>query len=359
LVAGLVLGLLGGVAGGYLTDRYLEQSEAAPQILEPAVGTRSGADGVAPVTAIASTVLPSVVFISVEGAGGAGVGSGFVVRDDGYIVTNNHVIEGASEGDGTIQVELSEGDPLEAEIVGRDVQYDLAVLKVDRNGMTPLQFGDSDQLQVGEQVVAVGAPLGLDSTVTSGIVSAMNRPVVAGTGTSTSYINAIQTDAAINPGNSGGPLLDMNGHVIGVNSAIAQIPDMVASSPSGSIGLGFAIPGNQVRRTTEQLIETGSSDHPIIGVFVDTTYRDGGARVLEEEDLEEGQDPVADGGPADEAGIQPGDILLSIDGQEVENSNHLIVLLRSHEIGDTVEIEVRSPDGTERTVSVTLEGSGE
>ncbi|GAA1153070.1 S1C family serine protease [Ornithinicoccus hortensis] len=357
LAAGLCLGLVGGVAGGVLSDRYLGTESETPRVVEPAIGAQIGTGGTAPVTAIATTALPSVVFISVEGDDGAGVGSGFVVREDGYIVTNNHVIEGAADG-GTITVEFShDQEPLPAEIVGRDVPYDLAVLKVDRAGLPALRFGDSDQLEVGEGVVAVGAPLGLDSTVTAGIVSAVNRPVVAGQGESTSYINAIQTDAAINPGNSGGPLLDMAGHVIGINSAIAQIPDMTVSQ-SGSIGLGFAIPGNQVQRTTEQLIETGTSEHPVMGILVDTTYRDGGARVLDQAQAGD-QDAVVDGGPADKVGIEPGDIILAIDGTRVDDSNHLIVLLRSHKVGDTVEVLIREADGAERTEQVTLAGSGE
>lgn len=357
LAAGLLLGLVGGVAGGFASDRFLHNQEDAPSVIEPAVGAQVGAGGTSPVTAIANTVLPSVVFISVEGSSGSGVGSGFVVREDGYLVTNNHVIEAAADG-GTITVEFShDQDPLPAEVVGRDIPYDLAVLKVDRDGLSALRFGDSDQLEVGEGVVAVGAPLGLDSTVTAGIVSAVNRPVVAGQGESTSFINAIQTDAAINPGNSGGPLLDMNGHVVGVNSAIAQIPDMTMSQ-SGSIGLGFAIPGNQVQRTTDQLIETGTSEHPVLGVLVDTTYRDGGARVLDQAQAGD-QDAVVDGGPADEVGIEPGDIILAIDGTRVDDSNHLIVLLRSHQVGDTVEVLIREADGAERTETVTLAGSGE
>ena len=230
------------------------------------------------------------------GRTGTFTGTGFVVSPNGHIVTNSHVIEGAGE-DGTIEVTMSDGEVVEAEVVGNDAEYDIAVVKVDKSGLPALEFGNSDDLQVGASVVAVGAPLGLDNTVTAGIVSALNRPVTAGDASSTSYINAIQTDAAINPGNSGGPLLDMNGHVVGVNSAIAQIPGEFAGSVAGSIGLGFAIPSRQVEHTATQLIETGKSNHPIIGVMLDMSYTGEGAKVTEESF--QGGDPIDPGGVGD------------------------------------------------------------
>ncbi len=349
LTGALVLGLLGGGAAGYLGGTLAErEAEPSPRVVEAApVGTTPPNA----ITAIAQHALPSVVFIS---SGSGGVGSGFVVREDGYLVTNNHVIEGA--GDDTVQVTFSDGRAMEAEIVGTAEEYDIAVLHVDASGLQALQFGDSEQLQVGASVVAVGAPLGLDNTVTSGIVSALNRPVMAGGEMgSPSYINAIQTDAAINPGNSGGPLLDLNGDVVGVNSAIAQIPGDLGGGKSGSIGLGFAIPSRQVERTATELIETGTSTHPIIGVMLDMSYTGPGAKVLEE-GLAEGPS-VVDGGPADEAGVQPGDLILEVDGETVEHGSHLIIMLRSHTVGDEVELLVRSPDGSERTVELTLQGS--
>jgi putative serine protease PepD len=354
LLGSLLLGTLGGLGGGLAAQRLGDASEA-PEIVET-LPVLEAASGAASVSSVAQRVLPSVVNISVETATEAGVGSGFVIREDGYIVTNNHVIEAAADG-GTIEVELSGEDTVEAEIVGRDVPYDIAVLKVDRDGLAALTFGKSADLLVGQEVVAVGAPLGLDRSVTAGIVSALNRPVTTGQGDQASFINAIQTDAAINPGNSGGPLVDLAGRVVGVNSAIAQIPDVMVGGPSGSIGLGFAIPSDQVRRTATQLIETGTSQHPVIGVFLDTAYTGDGARVVPES--EDGPDPVLDGGPAEEAGIRPGDVILRVDGERVEDSNHLIVTLRSREVGDEVELLVRSTDGTERTVALVLEGSTE
>ena len=351
LTAALLLGVLGGGAAGYLGGQFAQrEQEPAPSIVEAApVGTTPPTA----ITAIAQHALPSVVFISVGSTAGEGVGSGFVVREDGYIVTNNHVIEGA--GDGTIGVTFADGRETTADLVGTDPEYDIAVIKVDENGLEPLEFGDSDDLAVGASVVAVGAPLGLDNTVTAGIVSALNRPVMAGGGAGAmSYINAIQTDAAINPGNSGGPLLDLNGHVVGVNTAIAQIPGDPGGQ-SGSIGLGFAIPARQVEHTANQLIETGTSNHPIIGVMLDMTHTGPGAKVLEEG---RGEGPsVVEGGPADEAGVEPGDLVLAVDGEEVDHGSHLIIILRSHEIGDEVELLLQAPDGQERTVTMTLQGS--
>jgi len=352
LAGALALGLAGGGVAGFLGARAaLDGVESDPSVVEAIpVSTSSGT----PITAIAQHALPSVVFISVGSDTRQGVGSGFVVREDGYIVTNSHVVEGAGEAGG-VEVTFSDGEDLSAEIVGQDHEYDIAVLKVDRTDLPVLEFGDSDAVQVGASVVAVGAPLGLDNTVTSGIVSALNRPVTAGGAGPTSFINAIQTDAAINPGNSGGPLLDLNGRVVGVNSAIAQIPGDVGGGQAGSIGLGFAIPSNQAQHTATQLIETGSSNHPVIGVMLDMTYSGGGARVLEES--AEVPEPVVSGGPADQAGVQPGDVILAVDGEEIQHGSHLVIVLRSHSVGDEVELRLRGADGDERTVTVTLQGS--
>lgn len=362
LAGALALGLLGGVAGSYGVQKLATPGDAAPVVLEatPAVmpGSAEAVSGSGEVTAIAQLSLPSVVFISVEAGGETGVGSGFVMSADGYIVTNSHVIASAADGEGGIEVKFSDGQTLPAEVVGHDVQYDIAVLRVDREGLAALQFGDSDAVLVGAPVVAVGAPLGLSNTVTAGIVSALDRPVTAGTSAdSLSYINAIQTDAAINPGNSGGPLLDAAGRVIGVNSALAQLPGPLGTAPGGSIGLGFAIPSNQVQRTATQLIETGSSEHPIIGVLIDTTYTDGGAKIRDEP--LNGTDSVIEGGPADEAGIVPGEVIVAIDGLPIDSFTQLVVTLRDHDVGDTIEATVRGADGTERTVTMVLQGSSD
>ena len=293
LVAGVVAlcllsGLVGGVAGQLLDDRVTLAGSTLP---EPGPGATDRPAG--SIANIAATALPSVVTIKVAGgAEGAATGSGFVIDSKGHILTNNHVVEGADAGD--IEVVLSNGDTEKATIVGRDGSYDLAVLKINRPGLTPLQLGPSSKVVVGDQVIAVGAPLGLDQTVTTGIVSALNRPVTpggGGAGDVTSYINAIQTDAAINPGNSGGPLLDLNGKVIGINSAIARVPGS-SGTTGGSIGLGFAIPSDQARRTADQLISTGKATHPVIGVQLDQTFNGDGAQVSNRPDA------VTSGGPA-------------------------------------------------------------
>jgi putative serine protease PepD len=248
-------------------------------------------------------------------------------------------------------VVFADGSHADATLVGYTTDYDLAVLKVDRQGLTPLALGDSDQVVVGDPVVAIGAPLGLQGTVTTGIVSALNRPVTAGDVNSPAFINAIQTDAAINPGNSGGPLVDAVGEVIGITSAIAQAPGAVLSGTAANIGLGFAIPANQARRTAEQIIETGKATYPIIGVLVDSQYTGEGVQVLAESSS--GQQAVVPGGPADRAGIRPGDVILAIDGRPVTQPDELIVAIRAKQPGDSVVLRVRTGD-QERDVRVVL-----
>lgn len=356
VLAALVAGLVGGLGGGVLAqvlDQDPGRDAQAPvsgSLPEP-VPVAAAPDG--SIAGLSRAVLPSVALISVGADAGEGQGSGFVIREDGYLLTNHHVIAGS---DGGITVSLPGQEPVAAEVVGSDAAYDIAVLKVDRSGLAALPFADPDAVEVGQTVVAVGAPLGLDSTVTSGIVSAIDRPVVAGEGDDPSYINAIQTDAAINPGNSGGPLLDLAGNVVGVNSAIAQMPSS-ALAPAGSIGLGFAIPAEQAERTATQLIETGTSQHPVMGVHIDLQHTGGGARVLTGGTSD--APPVIPGGPAEAAGVRPGDVIVSVDGTRIRDSQHLLVVLRSYAVGDTVEIVLRDGEGDERTVSITLAGSGQ
>ena len=261
------------------------------------------------------------------------------------MLTNNHVVAAAPGGD--IEVVLSNGDAQKATIVGRDTSYDLAVLKIARTDLTPLRLGPSDKVVVGDQVIAVGAPLGLDQTVTTGIVSALNRPVSAGEGPESSFINAIQTDTAINPGNSGGPLLDMSGDVIGINSAIARVPGTTGST-GGSIGLGFAIPSDQARRTADQLIATGKATHPIIGVKLDRTFSGEGAEVGATGDA------VTSGGPAAKAGVKPGDVIVGFEGKRVRTPDQLIVSIRSRAVGDTVTLTVQRA-GRQFDLKMTLE----
>ncbi|WP_419471114.1 trypsin-like peptidase domain-containing protein, partial [Georgenia yuyongxinii] len=341
LLAGLILGGLGARA------IFGVGRAAAPSTLpvSSAADVNRAPDSVA---GIAAAVLPSTVYVQATDGTQGSSGTGMVLREDGYVVTNNHVIELAAEN-GQVVVIFSDGVEEEAEIVGRTADYDLAVLKVDRTGLAPLVLADSDAVAVGDPVIAVGAPLGLEGTVTTGIISALNRPVRAGGGAASTFINAIQTDAAINPGNSGGPLVDAAGQVVGINTAIAQASG--TPQATGSIGLGFAIPSDQVRRTAEQLIADGRATFPVIGVALDTRYTGEGVQVLTDDQA--GQSAVTPGGPGDDAGIRPGDVILSIDGRPVTDPDELIVAIRSRAPGDQVDLEVRR-DGDERHVTVVL-----
>lgn len=351
MLVSLLIGALAGLLGGRWV---LPESTSTPSGL-PTLGDRgAGADPVGDtwISQIAAAVLPSTVYIEVR-IGTEGVsGSGFVVREDGYIVTNHHVIAGAEDGGGDVTVVFPDGRESTAEIVGSTADYDLAVLKIDRNDLVPLVLGDSDALAVGDPVIAVGAPLGLTGSVTAGIVSAVERPVTvrspdASGDDASSYINAIQTDASINRGNSGGPLIDADGNVVGVNTAVARD----ASSGGGGNEPGFAIPSNQVRHTVEQLIETGQATYPVVGVLLDPEHEGEGVAVRS--DPINGMPPVTPGGPADEAGIQPGDVIVAVDGEPVSQPTELIVRVRAHLPGETIVLTVRTNDG-DRDIEVVL-----
>jgi len=295
------------------------------------------------VKSIAALVTPSVVSIKVTSTLGSGTGSGSVYKSDSnvsYIITNNHVIEDAVTS-GTISVELLNGSTLTAQIVGRDSAYDLAVLKVNRGNLPTVTVGDSSKISVGDPVVAIGSPLGLASTVTSGIVSALNRPVTTGTSGAESFVNAIQTDAAINPGNSGGALLDSLGRIIGVNSAIATVS---SGGVSGNIGLGFSIPINEAKRVIDELIATGKSTRPFLGVEFDPTFTGTGAKILR----------LTSGEAAEKAGIPVGSIITSIGGLRIADTTAAVVRIRSYAPGSTVSIVVDLPNGTNKTFTVTL-----
>ena len=340
IVISLVFGGTAGGALGYLaadfsngvsnsTSQVSETSK--PVAITPATET---------VSQIVQNVKPSVVSIKAEGNSGSGTGSGFIYREDGYIVTNNHVAAPAING-GKLTVYLEDKTSFEAKLVGRNASYDLAVLKIDATGLKPVNIGDSSAINVGDLTVAFGSPLGLTGTVTSGIVSAINRPVTAGGADDQSFISAIQTDAAINPGNSGGPLVNGQGQVIGVNSAIATLGN---GTQSGSIGLGFAIPINQAQRVISEIIESGKSTTPIAGISIDSTYDGVGARIAE---------VVADG-PAASTDLKVGDIVTKINGEVVEDSTELIVAIRRNNPGDTIVLMVKNSAGNEREVSVVL-----
>lgn len=302
-----------------------------------------GAGGMS-VKVVAAAATPSVVSIDVTTATGGDTGSGSIIRTSAttsYILTNNHVVDAAVGGAGTISVEFNNGDTIAATIVGRDTIYDLAVLKVQKGNLPVIAFGDSSKLSIGDPVVAIGSPLGLSSTVTSGIVSALNRPVTTGNVGAESYIDAIQTDAAINPGNSGGALLDSQGRIVGVNSAIASLS---SGSTSGSIGLGFAIPINEAKRVANEIIDTGASTRPVLGVYFDTTYTGVGAKIGR----------LDAGGAAASAGIPVGSVIRSIDGFRIADEVACVVRIRSYAPGSAVSVTVDLPTGTSKTFKVTL-----
>mgnify|MGYP006271354019 CR=1 FL=1 len=335
MVTALVAGGVGGAVGYQLQAKSVTNDSV--------VLTQSGGDTSArpsgSIAAIAAAVKSSVVSIGVQSAVGSGTGSGWVVDAQGFIVTNNHVIADVATSGGRITVAFSDGQSVSATIVGRNSAYDLAVLKVDVTGLKALSLGNSDSVVVGDTVVAIGSPLGLQGTVTSGIISALDRPVTAGGSGELAYFNGIQTDAAINPGNSGGPLVNANGEVIGVNSAIATMGNNMGGQ-SGSIGLGFAIPINTAKRIVQEIINTGSSTIPILGVQLNLNSAEDGALISD----------VETDGPAAKAGVTGNILVTEIDGVKVHDAVGLIVNVREHTPGD--QVILKSSDG--KTFTVTL-----
>jgi putative serine protease PepD len=347
----LAIGLVGGVIGGAVVSSSLNDDGGGGSL--PVISADSGA--AAPlkatngsVAAVAARVLPSTVQVLANGGAdgskrGGATGSGFVLDDRGHVVTNNHVVADATK-DGQLQVVDQDGTRHPARILGRSPVYDLAVLRVSHaTSLRPAAIGLAKGLRVGDTVVAIGSPLGLSSTVTSGIVSATDRPVTTGDATSSSYINALQTDAAINPGNSGGPLANLRGQVVGVNSAIATTGGTIGGQ-SGNIGVGFAIPMEQVRVTAAQILATGKARYPVIGADVITGSRTTGARVKD----------VPRGTPAAAGGLRKGDVVTRVDGKRVTDGISLIVAIRSHQPGETVDLGVRR-NGHVRDIKVTLD----
>ncbi|MEN3583202.1 trypsin-like peptidase domain-containing protein [Streptomyces sp. ZYX-F-203] len=360
IVGAVVLSLVSGGVGGLVGSRLdpgggpvaRERAEAFPA---PLGGVPRGVAG------IAARALPSVVTLHVSGTGSTGTGTGFVLDDRGHILTNDHVVEPGGDS-GEITVTFHGGDSAGAVVVGRDSGYDLAVVRVGGvSDLTPALLGDSGTVRVGDPVVAIGAPFDLAGTVTSGIISATERPITAvgdeGDGDEVSYVDALQTDAAINPGNSGGPLLDARGRVVGINSAIRSAGDgeEADGGQGGSIGLGFAIPINQGKRVAAELIDTGRATHPVIGVSLDMDYTGEGARVDTGDG--DGGPPVSVGGPGDRAGIEPGDVITSVNGRRIRSGEELIVRTRAHRPGDRLELTLERA-GETRTVSLVLGSSG-
>ncbi len=344
VLGALLAGLLGGGIGYYLT-----RENAEPPLFAPGTQLAEVDEGISrepgSVSDIAERVTPAVVSIEVRVGDAGATGSGVVIDgDNGYIVTNNHVVSGADEVEGAeIRAVFSDGSGSTARIVGRDPASDIAVLKVEKPGLVTAQLGNSEDVVVGDPVVAIGSPLGLAGTVTSGIVSALDRPVrLSGEGSDTNaVISAVQTDAPINPGNSGGALVDATGALVGINTAIASVG-------GGSVGLGFAIPIDTVREISEQLIDDGEAVHASLGVnarSVTDGTRDG-ALVLN----------VEPGSPADVAGIQEQDVVIAVEGEPVGSSEELVVAIDAFEPGDTVTVEIVRGGGS-REVEATLDAA--
>jgi serine protease Do len=352
LLAGLLTGIAGGVVGYLAADRItpaLLDPDATLSQVSPSVDRPPGS-----VAAIAKRVVPVVVSVEVSTSGGSGTGSGVVIDGKGYVLTNNHVISqfASGGGSGTLRVRFSDQSAVNARIAGRDPKTDLAVLRIEKPGLTVAALGDSSKIAVGDPVIAIGSPLGLAGTVTSGIISALDRPVRLGgeggnSGSDTNaVINAIQTDASINPGNSGGALVDGSGAVIGINSAIATL-STGTTGQAGSIGLGFAIPINEARQIAQQLIRTGKVQHATLGVTA-RSVTDGardGALV----------ESVAAGSSAADAGIKAGDVITRVGDRLVGGSDDLVVQIRSHGVGEKVQLTyVRG--GRTAKVTATLQG---
>jgi len=346
----------GGIGGGVGVALDHQNPAVIPALGLPTTQAQPVAVTPGSVQQVAAKVLPSVVQIQVIMGNQGGEGSGVVLSRDGLILTNNHVVESASgAGSGAITVTLNDGTSASASIVGRDPSADIAVIKMaNQSNLTPIAIGSSANLAVGQNVVAVGSPLGLAGTVTSGIISALNRPVSAGGAASgqNSVLDAIQTDAAINPGNSGGALVNMNGQLIGINSAIASLGGSSSGgAQSGSIGLGFAIPIDQANRIDQELITQGTATQAVLGVSITATPAGAlstskGAIIA----------AVSPGGPADKAGITAGSVVTRVDDRVIPDGDSLVAAIRSHAPGDTISLTVQDSTGGTHTVQVTLQG---
>jgi putative serine protease PepD len=359
VAAGLVgAALIGGGAGAGVMaltddDPVATASGAAAQSV-----VIKDAENATSTTAAAAKAAPSVVTIYVSSGSGSGSGSGVVLSADGYVLTNNHVVTLDSSTDqASVQVRTADGTLYEATVVGTDPTSDLAVLKLDgATGLTPAVFANSDDVQVGDLAVAIGAPLGLSNTVTDGIISATNRAVATGSNTDQAVIDALQTDAAINPGNSGGALVDAEGKVIGINSAIAAVASSdlpgQQSGQSGNIGVGFAIPSNTAKRIAAEIIETGKATHALLGVTAQTASDNADAAVGTGAELV----TVQDGSPAADAGLVPGDVITAVGDRPVTTSTELTAAVRSAQPGEEVTLTVRR-GGDSSKVDVTLDAS--
>ncbi|MEY2672801.1 MAG: hypothetical protein RLZZ508_678 [Actinomycetota bacterium] len=335
LVAGLLGGALGSAGTFYAFSSLNNGKLTTVDLNQSAAESSNRPDG--SIAALAAAVTPAVVSIDATNSLGSATGTGFIIDSNGYIVTNNHVIADAVYNS-KITVTLADGQEFLASVVGNTYEYDIAVLKIKATGLPVVELGNSDGVVVGDTVIAIGSPLGLQSTVTSGIISALDRPVTTGDNDELSFIEALQTDAAINPGNSGGPLIDAKGRVIGVNSAIAT--NTSNKEEAGSIGLGFAIPINLVARIAQEIIDTGKATIPVMGVELAIQSQIEGAVV----------EDVTAGGPAEKAGVRKGDIIVKANGRIIKSDAELVIVIRSKNPGDVVEVETDSG----KTFKITL-----
>jgi putative serine protease PepD len=346
-VALVVALVVGGVIGGVIVAAT--KSSASPA----ASTTGSGQVSACNVTSVADKVMPSMVTISASGKGGSGTGSGEIIQSDGYILTNNHVIAIAAQG-GSVEVLFSDGQTAPATITGRDPQTDLAVLKVDTSRkLQPIAMGSSSSVVVGEAAVVIGAPLGLSGTVTSGIVSALDRTieVPAENDTSALLVSAIQTDASINPGNSGGAMVNCSGQLIGIPSAGATVPSSSGESSGGSIGLGFAIPVDLAKTISDEIIATGTVTHAYFGLGTVPIPPAAAAQGGVPEGLY--VQNVVPAGPSAQAGLRQGDVITKINGEPATSSVQLQELTLTKKPGDTVQLEYWR-NGQTTTATVTL-----
>jgi putative serine protease PepD len=353
-VAGLVAGALIGGGAGAGTATLLDDpaTSATPSASAQSVVIQNPKSATT-ATAAAAKAAPSVVTIYVANGSSSGSGSGVVLTEDGYVLTNNHVVTLDSTGTGTVQVRTSDGSLHDATVVGTDPASDLAVVKLaDVDGLTPATFANSDKVQVGDVAVAIGAPLGLSNTVTDGIISATGRAVATGsTENDSTVIDAIQTDAAINPGNSGGALVNGAGGVIGINTAIATVASGVpgGQSQSGNIGVGFAIPSNTADRIADEIIKTGKATRAFLGVSARPEGADGSSEIGTGAAIVS----VEPNGAAADAGLKVGDVVTAVDDRPVTDSTELTAAVRSHSPGDKVTLTIQRGNDT-TTVEVTL-----
>ena len=353
----LLVALGSGLAGAEIA---LHRDSGTTTTIASGTVVKGGTSPTETLAKVAAAVQPSVVSIKVATSGGTDEGSGVIMTSDGSILTNNHVISSAASG-GTITVTFSDGKTAKATIVGRDTSTDLAVIKASGvSGLKPATFGNSDSVHVGDTVLAIGSPLGLEGSVSAGIISALHRPVNVGSdqpqqqspfgdpfgqqqqsqaSPSTVLNDAIQTDAPINPGNSGGPLVDAQGRVIGINSAIASLSS--GTGQSGNIGVGFAIPVDEAQRVAKQLLKGQKVTHAVLGVSASDVS--GGARV----------EAVTASSGAATAGLKTGDVITKVDDTTISNATELTAAIRGHQAGDTVRLTY-TRNGSSHTTTATL-----